>query len=306
MHASHSRRVPLKLEQPLIRHLHIITEPESKLGGQLAAPAGNRRSEYVLARLGRCWQEQGIRLSTGPVAPPEADLCMLHVDATRVPPHYLPQNPHGRPILNAGALDISKRVVSRHLLARDSGYRGQVIVKTDANCYGGGEFSRLPWYSPRRLRRRLTRMLPWQLAGELPRSNYPVLPGLDAVPEWVWRRDDLVVERFLPEIEQGEYVLRMWMFFGDQEYGVKVYGREPVVKAGNITRHEYLDSVPESLRAMRRELGMDYGKFDYVVVDGEAVLLDANKTPTTGADQPASERLLRVARGLHAFCRDSA
>jgi len=29
----------------------------------------------------------------------------------------------------------------------------------------------------------------------------------------------------------------------------------------------------------RRKLGFDYGKFDFVVHEGRAVLLDANKTP---------------------------
>jgi len=39
-------------------------------------------------------------------------------------------------------------------------------------------------------------------------------------------------------------------------------------------------SVPEELHAMWARLGFDFGKFDYVVRDGQIVLLDANRTPT--------------------------
>ena len=31
--------------------------------------------------------------------------------------------------------------------------------------------------------------------------------------------------------------------------------------------------------AVRRELGFDYGRFDYVLHEGEVVLLDVNHTP---------------------------
>ena len=37
--------------------------------------------------------------------------------------------------------------------------------------------------------------------------------------------------------------------------------------------------MPDELRALRRQLGFDYGKFDFVMHEGRAVLLDANKTP---------------------------
>jgi hypothetical protein len=39
----------------------------------------------------------------------------------------------------------------------------------------------------------------------------------------------------------------------------------------------------------RKRLNFDYGKFDYVVHDGQPVLLDANKT--TGADRICTQEL---------------
>jgi len=135
----------------------------------------------------------------------------------------------------------------------------------------------------------------------LPRVGYPVLDNLSRVPGWVWRREDLVVERFLPEREGDEYALRVWLFFGDQEYGARLFSRERVVKVRSITRYEYLDSVPDSLRAFRRRVGLDFGKIDYVLVDGEAILLDANKTPMVSPRPTPSPNLIRLAAGLSAY-----
>lgn len=255
----------------------------------------------MLGQMAEIWEAQGMKVTVGPTRRLEADLGILHVDATLVPADSLPENPWDRPILNAKALDISKRTISDNILTREARHEGQVIIKTDANCFGTREFKQLPAWSPRRLRRRLTRLLPWQMAGELPRSVYPVLGCLAEVPEWVWGRQDLVVERFLPEMENGEYVLRSWLFLGDQDHVVKVYCPEPVVKAGKASHYEYLEGVPDSLRARRKQLGMDFGKFDYVMVDGEAVLLDANKTPATAAAESPSANILRVAEGIRHF-----
>ena len=51
---------------------------------------------------------------------------------------------------------------------------------------------------------------------------------------------------------------------------------------------EEVDPHPEIVQ-MRKRLNFDYGKFDYVVHNGRAVLFDANKT--TGADRVTTPRL---------------
>jgi hypothetical protein len=57
--------------------------------------------------------------------------------------------------------------------------------------------------------------------------------------------------------------------------------------------------VPDFLRAERERLGFDYGKFDFVIHDGQAVLLDANKTPGPPPSSPdAMERNARLAGGI--------
>lgn len=259
-------------------------------------------SKYLLYRLTELWQEAGHTVSVGPAKRVAADLAIMHVDLTVVPEHHLPDNPDGCPLLNGGVLDISKTRITRQRVMPGDIDVGPVIVKSNLNAYGGREFRALsPWSGPR-LRRRLSRVLPWSWVGCLPRNHYPVLDDVSRVPGWVWGRPDLIVERFTPERDGADYVLRCWLFFGDEEYSVKLFSDRPVVKAGNIHRHEYLHEVPESLRAARRALGFDFGKFDYVMVNGDAVLLDVNKTPAiSGAAR--TPNLLRLATGLQALAR---
>ena len=258
--------------------------------------------QYLPYRLMECWQEAGHTVAVGPERRLNADVGIVHVDRTVVPADCLPDTPHPRPLVNGGILDISKTRISRQRLLQCDDWVGPVIVKTNNNAYGGPEFRTLGRWSWPRLRRRLTKRLPWQWVGCLPREHYPVLAHLSDVPGWVWRRHELMVERFLPERDGTDYVLRSWLFFGDQEYSVKLLSPQPVVKAGNISRHEYLHDVPASLRAARLALGVDFGKFDYVVVDGEAVLLDVNKTPSISVSGTTrSPNVIRLASGIAAL-----
>ena len=249
-------------------------------------------------RLARLWKEDGHRVSVGPAREVSGDLALLHVDLTRVPESLVPRSPSGTPVLNGGVLDISKRAVSRNLVRPGDGYTGAVIVKTNANYFGAPEEK---GKTRGRLQRLLEHAPSWRVAKTLPKREYPVVGAPDAVPDWVWRREDLVVERFLPEIADGHYVIRSWLFLGREEYAVKLYGGLPVVKARRALKWEYLKAVPDSLRAERERLKFDFGKFDYVERDGEAFLLAANKTPTVSGGR--SVNLLRLATGLTDFLR---
>ena len=271
----------------MIKHIHIITSTNQELS-----------CGYVISQMAEYWQSEGVIVTTGPSLSTDADIGILHVDSTLVAEKYLSENLSACPILNSKLLDISKRRISKRLLDENSAYSGPVIIKTDANCFGKREFKQLSKWSFKRLRQKLTKKIPWQIMRELPWNNYPILKSKADVPDWVWKRKDLVVEQFLPEIENGEYVLRVWLFLGDMDYVLKMVSSEPVVKAGNIIRREVLQTVPEALRAIRAEMEIDFGKFDYVEVDGEVILLDVNKTPTTSSRGAPSENLIRVARGI--------
>jgi len=62
------------------------------------------------------------------------------------------------------------------------------------------------------------------------------------------------------------------------------------VKGSDIIVRESAE-VPAALRAERQRLGFDYGKFDFVIHDGEPVLLDANRTPW--AARPADRAAMK-------------
>lgn len=238
---------------------------------------------YVLHQVAALWREDGceVTVQRGPGPVPAADLAILHVDATRVPGDHLRWIRRFPRSINGGAFDISKRRVSANLVRPGDGWSGPVIVKTNGNAAGHPDACLAVKRSLlERLRRARRDRLPWWLRREMGATEYPIYDSPRRVPAGVWWNRHLVVERFLPEVREGFYCLRTWLFLGDRETHSLSYSRQPVVKGASIERRELLGEVPAELRAARRRLGFDFGKFDYTLVDGRPVLLDANRTPT--------------------------
>jgi len=276
------------------------------------------RLSYWLRAIAELWQESGVRVTVtaDPRRKVEADLAVLHVDRTVVPAEHLAWMRRFPVTINGAVADISKRAVSRHLVRPGDGYDGPVIVKTDLNCGGDPELRQATdrWTARRpgdlvggglaylqEKRRRARRRRRYGASRAF--LDYPVFASAAAVPEAVWSDDELVVERFLPERSEGRYCVRTWLFLGDQDRHALFYSHEPVIKSHNIVDFQRLAEVPEELRQLRRELGFDFGKFDYVMVDGRPVLFDANRTPTIG-DFPRARYLplaQSLAAGLGAF-----
>jgi len=270
------------------RPIHIITPESGTLG-----------KKYVVAQLANHWRAWGYTVTIGPRTALGESLGLLHVDQTRVSPTILPEPNDSSCLLNGKVLDISKSSFSSLRLLPDDRWSGSVIVKSNLNCFGNPERQLRKAGLAEKIHRTLARRN-WQLARRLPYNNYPILHTIDEVPGWVWRRHDLIVERFLPERVGDAYAIRGWLFFGERGYAYRLYSPNPVVKAGNISHFDILDSVPQELQVIRRQLGFDFGKFDYVEVEGRAVLIDINKTPTTVAKQD-SPRLRDLAEGIRDF-----
>lgn len=237
----------------------------------------------------------------GPGFAPGADLGILHIDRTRIDPAVLDGLDPGLRVLNRRVLDISKRRHSTLALAPGDNWGGPVIVKSDRNHFGRPERRTLPL--PQRLmteaRARLAR-LNWRLVRTLPDGAYPVLPGIEAVPPWVWADPALLVERFMPEREGAHFVLRIWMFLGARSYGVRMVAGDPLVKLRSQISHEFTTEVPPELEQLRQHHGFDYGKFDYVIHDGKPVVLDMNRTPTI-ARLRRTPRTELLASGIESF-----
>ncbi|WP_395770308.1 hypothetical protein [Arenimonas sp.] len=214
---------------------------------------------------------------------PDPDLAILHVDLTRVPEDYLAYAAGFRNCLNRKIADISKTVISGALLAGRPDWNGPVIVKSNLNCHAGGE-------SAKNARRK----------GSAPEvrafPEYAVFNSIQDVPEELTSDASLVIDCFMPEREGDMYAIRHWVFCGDQGHCNRFISPKMIIKGANVVRKDPC-AVPEQLHEIRKSLGFDYGKFDFVMHGDDVYLLDANKTPgspplLTAGDKAGVSRLV--------------
>lgn len=260
---------------------------------------------YLLALLAEYWRAAGLRLIdvAGRATPPAADLLLMHVDLSVVPEPLLAlARPHPGAI-NAHVADIRKEACLEQLLNRRDASVGPVMVKSSLNHAGVPE--RLSGFAVKaslatRLRRGVGRLL-----GQPPpireKSDYRVYPSLADVPRCRFH-DGSVVQRFLPERRGAKYVLREYYFLGDRHFLSVESGDDPILTSGEV-----LESgpglPPDDVLAVRARMGIDYGKIDYGIVDGRAVVYDVNKTIGTRPTPTATTRALagHLAPGLLDF-----
>ena len=257
---------------------------------------------YIVDHLAGFWREDGhevVYLFGTKTATP-ADVILVHVDLSVVPDEYLRFAAQYPIALNDRVRDIRKSVTSRHVVHPGDGWDGPVIVKSDLNFGGNPERA----VGQTRLQRGLTRL------GERLRSSpianrerYALFDHVDEMPPKLFATKGIVVERFLPELENGLYHLRMYQFLGDRWTCTRIASEQPVIRANVSVGVEQVEPPAEVL-TWREELGIDYGKLDFVVHDGEVVLLDVNKT--TGASRHMTDDALRrmrrhFAEGLYSY-----
>jgi hypothetical protein len=249
------------------------------------------RTKYLIHPLARLWERMGLRTSvfrgTGTFAP--AGLLIPHIDLTVRPPEYqgfLEKYPR---VLNRGVRDISRSAFSQIRVQPDSPDTGPVIVKTNRN-HGGLPERRLAagpgrpslrrelqdrWAAFRSARRWRIR---WESIEWLDTSSYPVFDSLGKVPRGVFENPNLFVEQFVPEREGGRYGVRYSYVLGSREITLRLQSKDLVIKGSNAEAREEVVTPPE-IGQLRRRLGLDYGKIDFVVRDGRTLPLDVNTTP---------------------------
>lgn len=278
---------------------------------------------YLLRLMMDAWKAQGhaVEMVRGADRFVPADVIIPHLDLTVTPDDYRALLDRYPVAVNRRVVDVSKSKISTNIVGRGDPYDGPVIVKTDRN-YGGLPEARLrrearPALSfPHRIIGKLASKLglrrpgptPWKFVESMDSSAYPVFSSLKKVPGGVFENKNLVVEKFLPEVEGEEYCLRYYYFFGDQEMNVLLKSREKVVKGSNSHGCEEAP-VPPELRAIRRRMGIDYGKFDYVLREGKVVLFDVNRTPsysTLEAKQLARKAAGQLAEGIVSLLEPSS
>jgi hypothetical protein len=265
------------------------------------------RSDYFIKWMMREWAAMGLavgvvddpaRLATPPVV-------FAHFDVTVVGGRLAGGLQRFPVVVNGTHADISKRRISANIVRPNDGYDGPVIVKTDLNFGGWPERDLRVRASPRaRLFERFGRLLPWYLTGRVHPARYRIYPTVAAVPWPVWRNPRLVVERYRPERLDGLHALRHHYFLGDRQCGYVLFSRSPVVKTSNVVAHRIIETPPAELVALRHRLGLDYGRFDYVMDGDRVVLFDANRTPAytlEGIGFPYEAVGRALAPGINAF-----
>ena len=255
---------------------------------------------YMAHEFALRWQELGHRVifHRGLEAPPPGDVAILHHDLTVVPEAYLEVARRYPRVVNAATADIRKSRYSDCLLARGDSWAGRVLVKTEAN-HGG--------HVDHALRRAAL------AAGEAPdidegvvMDSYFLCDCIARVPDAIWTTPGVIVEKFVPEEDERGAYMRFWTFFGSEErsFRYRAPANVALIRFSDCIDREAI-AVPDEIRAMRKRLGFDFGKFDYVKHEGRYFLLDANRTPGAPdaftADPSVKASLERMAGAIREF-----
>lgn len=277
----------------------------------LFAKHASKLERYYVSNLAPIWREMGHEViflfGTRRFVP--ADLLLLHVDLSVVPRDYLRFADRYPKSLNRHISDIRKSSFSTQIVRQDDSWTGPVIVKSDLNFKGGPENAfRRTWLERRFLLVRRarcvieSRLRRWR--SSQPLESYKVYAGIGDVPKPWFFLKDRVVEKFLPEMENELFHLRTYAFLGDRYLSARLGATDPIVKFRNSI--SVVDVNPHPIvEEWRGRFGIDYGKFDYVIVDGEPILLDINKTmgsnPGPRSQGVVNSRHRHLAEGIEAF-----
>ena len=248
------------------------------------------------------WREWGFETEMlfGVRGRADADLAILHVDLSVVPGKYLRFAQRFPRTLNGKVSDIRKSTISTIRRGPDDTYDGPVILKTNLNAGGAPERRNLP-----RLQREYAR-LRWRMTRRADRmtddSDYRLFDSLKDVPRRFFRDSRFVVEKFIPEVEGDSFFIRSYIFLGDGMTSHRLRAQAPIVKSWSKIDFEPVELHPD-VPKLARSLNFDYGKFDYVVHNGEATVFDCNKTVGRGTsrfdDTPQQKEVQRRrARGI--------
>jgi hypothetical protein len=239
-----------------------------------------------------------IRVGRG-LEPPPGDAALYHVDTTFAPREYVDLGRNYPLTINFRTGDISKRTISRSLLDKGDPWDGPVIVKSD--------------YNNRAVMEDLHNQLAVSAGRPLPHPGiskgapYEVFDSIASVSDQAWADPSLVVEKYIAEPDEEGFALRTWVFIGARERCTRFVTADRISKAAGVQKYEPVE-VPKQLRAERQRLGFEFGKFDFVMHNGEPILLDANRTPGIAATiRPMLKKgAINLAEGLHGLLSRSS
>jgi hypothetical protein len=253
---------------------------------------------WAIDELGKIWVDEGLRVQymAGLRSKQPADVLIVHVDMSVVPQQVLDFAASYPVSINARVGDIRKRTISRQQVVPGDGWSGPVIVKSNLNCCGLGEFL-LGLKDPKGVR---PPKFPFKMEKQ---TDYRIFDRVEQVPAEYFNDQSVVVERFLPERSGDRYYTRSYHFLGSKATTVRLGAEQPIVLGHNATSMEDIEPDPEVVQ-FREQFGLQYGKIDYVMYEGRAVILDVNKTTGAGgiSNDPRVQELRRYrASGIYDF-----
>lgn len=245
---------------------------------------GKDLSCYTIHHIAELWRKSGLDVTYiyGVEKHVPADIIIVHIDFSIVPKEYLDYAANYPVALNGQLSNICKSDFSEGLLESGSDWDGSVIVKSNFN-HGGiqeqiySNILRKPHvdlYS--RIISKVKRIMGREPLFSDP-YDYKIFDKVDMVPKHWFRSSKAIIEKFVPEIENDLYHIRMFQVLGDRWLCERLASPNPIVKGGNCVKVEVVEPEDEVFEWCK-ELKLDYGKLDYVVKDGKPILLDINKT----------------------------
>jgi hypothetical protein len=220
-----------------------------------------------------------------------ADVLFMHVDLTVVPDEYIELAGKYPVVINGSVKNIRKSNYTTLAVKASDDYDGKVIVKSDYN-YGAMPELSLGLRPPRSSHAEFRFRSP---------SDYKVYDHLNLVPRVAFDDPSVIVEKFRPELEGGLYHVRVLVFLGNRATCTRLGSKEPIVNGSSRERAEAVEPDPRVLEVARAR-GFQYGKFDYVMHEGQPLLLDMNKTvggPPTTTDPQILAGRRHCAEGLY-------
>ncbi|ABI75994.1 hypothetical protein HNE_1662 [Hyphomonas neptunium ATCC 15444] len=237
---------------------------------------------HLTALLADQWRAAGIEVMelSGAGTFVEADLLFLNLSRPVLPEEYRRFAAQYPVSFNAGAGDLRKHLYADGLLRAGSPYKGAVIVKADHDFITpitppaprAGFFSLLS--GSRRPRASALQTLSAN-------DNYRIYPSLNDVPPEKFGPGH-IVQKFLPEADAGRYVLRQYYFLGNAHFLSLLTSGASIIRTSTPQSLEEW-SPPEELLDLRAHLSLDYGRIDFVEVDGKPFVISVSRAPALPA-----------------------
>lgn len=232
---------------------------------------------HLAALLADNWRANGIEVIdlSGTSAFVEADLLFLNLSRAVIPPDYARFAAQYPVSFNAGADDLRKHRYADGQLKAGAPYRGPVIVRTD-----------LGFAAPPQTSKNRNSLFGWRNSdrSNKPRSqggsesgNYRIFASINDVPAEYFG-PQYIVQKFLPEEKDGRFILRQYYFLGDMHFlSLQTSGAAIIHTGTPMSLEEW--APPQELLTLRERLGLEYGRIDFVQVDGNPFVTSINRSP---------------------------